>query len=74
MMDSETLDKSFERLIQDRSWYKNSAYPRKIAYWDKKLFLEGKLSDARKREYLKAAGYVCVQIELWQKSGKLIPG
>ena len=51
----------------NRGWYKNTSYDRRKAAEGKKRFKIGILPDSLKREYLKAAGYVCVQPELWNK-------
>lgn len=62
---SKDIDESFSELIQKKEWHKGSPYDRKSAYYHKKIFKEGKLSDNIKREYLQAAGYKQVQVELW---------
>ena len=59
------LSDSFKELIDKRAWYKKSGINRKKAYKDKVAFLEGTLPEDTMRMYLRTAGYVQVQNELW---------
>ena len=61
-----SLDECFKKLIAERGWYKNASIDRRTASLHKRMFIEGRLSDEVKRGYLKSAGYVKVQIELWR--------
>lgn len=60
-----TLDEIFAELIKKRAWYNGTDIDRSTASYDKKLFLQGKLTDERKRMYLNKLGYKIVQPELW---------
>ena len=61
------IDECFSELIKAKEWHRGSPFDRKSAYYHKKIFREGKLSDNIKREYLKAAGYRLAQPEMWYK-------
>lgn len=59
------IDIAFSELIQKRKWYEATGVDRRSAARDKRRFREGELSLERMRYYLIAAGYECVQSELW---------
>lgn len=63
-----TLDECFAELIQNEKWYEKNNIDRKLASKHKSSFLNGKLSDTIKRDYLIAAGYRLAQPELWEKT------
>lgn len=70
-MGKQTLADAFKELIQQRKWYVNSLRSPVQAKNDKADFLKGKkIPEERMRNYLSAAGWVCVQQELWQKLEK----
>lgn len=62
---TKTIDECFAELIEKRAWHRGSPYDRKNANYHKKIFLQGKLPDEVKREYLESAGYKLVQAEMW---------
>ena len=39
------IDECFSELIKAKEWHKGSPFDRKSAYYHKKIFREGKLSD-----------------------------
>lgn len=68
-MGKQTLEDAFRELIQQRKWYVNSLRSPVQAKNDKANFLQGKkIPEERIRNYLSAAGWICAQQELWQKS------
>lgn len=67
-MDKLTLEDSFRELIKQRKWYVNSLRSPVQAKYDKATFQKGgKVPEERIRDYLAAAGWKCVQPELWEK-------
>lgn len=67
-MDKQTLEDAFHELIKQRKWYVNSLRSPIQAKYDKATFLKGgKVPEERIREYLAAAGWKCIQVELWGK-------
>lgn len=67
-MNKLTLEESFRLLIRQRKWYVNSLRTPVQAKYDKATFLKGgKVPEERIREYLTAAGWQCVQVEMWEK-------
>lgn len=67
-MDKQTLEDAFHELIKQRKWYVNSLRSPIQAKYDKAIFLKGgKVPEERIREYLAAAGWKCIQVELWGK-------
>lgn len=68
-MDKLTLEDSFRELIKQRKWYVNSLRSPIQAKYDKATFQKGgKVPEERIRDYLAAAGWKCVQPELWEKT------
>lgn len=68
-MDKLTLEDSFRELIKQRKWYVNSLRSPIQAKYDKATFQKGgKVPEERIRDYLAAAGWKCVQPELWESS------
>ena len=63
-MDKLTLEDSFRELIKQRKWYVNSLRSPIQAKYQK----GGKVPEERIRDYLAAAGWKCVQPELWEKT------
>lgn len=62
------LEEAFRQLIGVRKWYVNSLRSPIQAKNDKAKFLKGeKVPEERIRDYLAAAGWVCVQDELWER-------
>ena len=72
MEEANTLQRSFEELIKQRNWYKDSGIDRKTAYRDKLYFLNGELSEKKIRHYLSKAGYSPYQEELWIKNIEIL--
>lgn len=67
-MDKLTLEDSFRELIKQRKWYVNSLRSPIQAKYDKATFQKGgKVPEERIRDYLAAAGWKCVQPELWEE-------
>lgn len=65
-----TLKQAFCELIRTRKWYKHSLRSPIQAKNDKARFLQKKkLSEELIRDYLSAAGWVCIQTEEWNTSG-----
>ena len=63
---SKTLEDAFRELIMRSKWYEHSLRSQIQAKNDKAKFLRGeKLPEEQMRDYLSAAGWICVQIELW---------
>lgn len=63
-----TLHEAFHILIHRRAWYKPSGVNQRLAFRDKKKFLEGKkLPESKMRNYLSAAGWLCTQQEEWKR-------
>ncbi|RGT44884.1 hypothetical protein, partial [Bacteroides intestinalis] len=55
--------------IKQRKWYVNSLRSPIQAKYDKATFQKGgKVPEERIRDYLAAAGWKCVQPELWEKT------
>lgn len=68
-MDKLTLEDSFRELIKQRKWYVNSLRSPIQAKYDKATFQKGgKVPEERIRDYLAAAGWKCVQPELWERT------
>lgn len=66
------LHEAFAELIKFPGWYKNSGYSKEQALRDKRYFLMGKqLPETRLRNYLRAAGWVQIQQEMWEKKANL---
>lgn len=62
------MEDSFRELIKQRKWYVNSLRSPIQAKYDKATFQKGgKVPEERIRDYLAAAGWKCVQPELWEK-------
>ena len=67
-MDKQTLEEAFRELIKQRKWYIYSLRSPVQAKNDKATFLKGgKIPEERIRNYLSAAGWKCIQPELWKK-------
>lgn len=67
-MDKLTLEDAFRELIKQRKWYANSLRSPIQAKYDKATFLKGgKVPEERIREYLAAAGWKCIHVEVWGK-------
>lgn len=67
---SKLLKEAFSELIKTRKWYKHSLRSAIQAKNDKASFIKtGKLSEEQIRDYLSAAGWICVQAEYWNKPG-----
>lgn len=63
-----TMKQAFSELIKKRKWYEHSHYSAYQAKRDKSKFLKGDyLSERRIRDYLLSAGFLCIQVEEWQK-------
>lgn len=61
-----TLKQAFSELIETRKWYEHSLRSPIQAKNDKASFnQEKRLSEELLRDYLSAAGWVCIQIEEW---------
>jgi hypothetical protein len=67
-MREKNIYECFAELITCRTWYKQSGIDRKRAALDKKYFLNNKLSEDKIRFYLKNAGYLLYQNEMWIKN------
>ena len=70
---SKTLEEAFRELIMRNKCYEHSLrYPIKDKN-EKAKFLKGKkLPEERMRDYLSVAGWICVQIELWNPADKTL--
>jgi len=64
---SASIDESFAQAIKKRSWYSNSPFDRKKAFYHKRMFQEHRLPYEIKRVYLESIGYEIIQPELWRK-------
>ena len=63
---SKSLKLAFSELIETRKWYEHSLRSPIQAKNDKAKFLKGeRLSEEQMRDYLSAAGWICIQEEEW---------
>ena len=63
---SKTLEEAFRELIMRTRWYDQSLSSPIQAKNDKAKFLKGeRLSEEQMRDYLSAAGWICIQEEEW---------
>lgn len=68
---SKSLKEAFSELIETRKWYEHSLRSSIQAKNDKASFNNKmkKLSEELIRDYLSAAGWVCIQVEEWNTPG-----
>ena len=65
-----TLKQAFSELIETRKWYEHSLRSPIQAKNDKASFNQMKnLPEELLRDYLSAAGWVCIQVEEWNTPG-----
>lgn len=63
---SKSLEIAFSILIKTKKWYEHSLRSSIQAKNDKATFLKNrKIPEERIRDYLSAAGWICVQVEQW---------
>lgn len=67
---TKTLEEAFRELILRTKWYEHSLSSPIQAKNDKAKFLKSKkLVEEKMRDYLSAAGWVCIQVEEWNTPG-----
>jgi len=66
-MDEGTVDDILFYIVSNRNWYAGTEMTRSDASIFKRKFLDGEISEKRKRNVLTKLGYELNQKEIWKK-------